>query len=245
MPIYQQNQQPPPYYREIQHWAEKITVLIERYDDYEQDYRFAGSGVILRGSYPNQYYVIATHHSLELEDRYRVRIGDDTSELEYSEIQQLKHEDRKKDQDLAIFEFFSQETFPTATLGNPFSLYPKKSTIYLYGWVEKVGEQGGLVIEPVWTAGTITKVDEDNPNNKYPLEYEDVDARKGMSGGPLLNEYGCLVGIHGGTISFPHPGEKKQYVGIAINRLWEESSLVNSEDIELAKTRRNCRPDNL
>lgn len=183
--------------------------------------------------------MITTKHALILEDRYRVIIGDYKIEFEYSEIQQLKHEDKKKNHDLAIFKFFNLATFPIATLENPSSLDPG-STIYLSGWVQTIREQE-IVSERVWTAGRITEVS-DGP---YPLQYEDVDARNGMSGGPLLNEYGCLVGIHASPELFPQSGEKKQYLGVAINRLWEESSLVNSEDIELAKTRRNCRPDNL
>jgi WD40 repeat protein len=118
------------------------------------------------------------------------------------------------DVDLAILEFTSKEEFKVIEIGNSENLRALAS-IYVAGYpLEGQAMRGNFNI----TQGTVSSLDTFN-NSGYDLVYTNV-TREGMSGGPILNENGQLIGIHGraeGTIFEGNAIKAGFNLGIPIN----------------------------
>lgn len=93
--------------------------------------------------------------------------------------------------DLAVVQFTSDESFETAEIGQSENL-GKLTTIYVGGYPlpDQTLKQNFNI-----TKGEISDVNTFNDYG-YDLVYTNV-TKAGMSGGPLLNENGQLIGIHG------------------------------------------------
>jgi S1-C subfamily serine protease len=157
--------------------AKNITVLI--------DGQNPGSGVIISKK-DKTYYVLTAKHVVATQDEYEIIAPDKKKyPLDYSKVKKLA------DVDLAIVQFTSDSNYTVAKIGD--STQAKQgSPIFVYGF-PKPGREIKERIDQ-FTEGQITG--NSSLNDGYGLIYSNV-TRAGMSGGPVLNERGLLVGIHG------------------------------------------------
>jgi S1-C subfamily serine protease len=113
--------------------------------------------------------------------------------------------------DLAVLEFISRSRYPVASLGNPHRT-KIGDPLYISGWADPspqlidrsyqflVGNLSGRI---------------DRPIDGYSLIYN-VAALPGMSGGPILNDRGQLIGINGRATTDPRTGTVTAVLGIEI-----------------------------
>jgi S1-C subfamily serine protease len=115
--------------------------------------------------------------------------------------------------DLAILEFKSQSRYLVATLGNSAGLKAGE-TLYVAGWADPNSQLPDRVYH--FLVGNLAGRIE-HPRDGYALVYT-VSALPGMSGGPVLDRRGKLVGIHGRAIADLRTGTVNSVLGIDINR---------------------------
>jgi tetratricopeptide (TPR) repeat protein len=142
-----------------------------------------GSGIIFERK-GDRYFVLTNRHVVYKDGRYEILAPDgDRYPVYYSqELPGL---------DLAVLEFISPKDYSTAKFGNSDQL-TEGMTVYAVGWAKIPG-----LDQPTYqfTRGDIRSRLQ-KPDEGYALVY-DNEAIPGMSGGPLLDENGLLVGING------------------------------------------------
>ncbi|MGI0480888.1 tetratricopeptide repeat protein [Geminocystis sp. CENA526] len=157
--------------------AKSITVRI--------DGREYGTGVIVNRQ-GNTYTVLTNWHVVGNEGKQRVTTFDNQShEINPSSIQRVGNFD------LAIFEFTANKNYGIAEIvDEPLT---ESATIYITGYPKPRPPIDGRIYQ--FTEGYISGI---NPQEKqgYTLVYTN-QTRPGMSGAPILNSQGKLVGIHG------------------------------------------------
>jgi S1-C subfamily serine protease len=95
--------------------------------------------------------------------------------------------------DLAILEFKSDRNYSVAKLGNSDEIN-LGSAIHIYGFPNPGREITKRI--PQFTSGQVSSRPESPLRDGYAIVYP-IFTRAGMSGGPVLNDRGELVGIHG------------------------------------------------
>ena len=170
--------------------AEQITVRINQS-------RGNGSGIIVaqRG---NSYYVLTAQHVVDKEEKYQVVTHDGKRyPVDYSRVQKLGV-------DLAVLQFQSQESYSVATLANYNLKEDERRWVFLSGWP---GLELGEVRRPypLFTAGLVFSKERGELQakdsfslteaNGYELVYTNPTLG-GMSGGPVLDSRGRVIGIH-------------------------------------------------
>jgi S1-C subfamily serine protease len=115
--------------------------------------------------------------------------------------------------DLAILEFSSRLRYPVVAIGNSDRLSEGQS-LYVSGWADPSPQLPTFAYQFLvgHLSGRI-----DKPRDGYALVYS-VSALPGMSGGPVLDRRGNLVGIHGRAITDLRTGTVSSVLGIDINR---------------------------
>jgi serine protease Do len=164
---------------EVGQIAKNVTVLIDGQD--------TGSGVMIQKN--NQTYTVLTAwHVLENPGNYAiVPTNGKRYTLNYKTVRRLEGVD------LAIAQFTSSESYSTAQLGNSNTLQ-EGMTLYVAGF-----PGAGSTINSTsynFTQGQLTARSNGTQNNGYSLVYTNKTL-PGMSGGPVFNPEGLLVGIHG------------------------------------------------
>jgi S1-C subfamily serine protease len=164
---------------EVGQIAKNVTVLIDGQD--------TGSGVMIQKN--NQTYTVLTAwHVLENPGNYAiVPTNGKRYALNYKTVRRLEGVD------LAIAQFTSSESYSTAQLGNSNTLQ-EGMTLYVAGF-----PGAGSTISATsynFTQGQLTARANGTQNNGYSLVYTNKTL-PGMSGGPVFNPEGLLVGIHG------------------------------------------------
>jgi len=163
--------------QQVNQIAAQVTVLIDGYQP--------GSGVIFQRN-GNVYSVLTAKHVVNADEIYYVITPEgERHRTEATNIQLIN------DMDLAIVQFTSDKVYQVAQLGNSDKV-PKGSTIYVAGAPEanETIPQRTLIVTP----GTLVGVQP--PQDGYALIYNNI-TKPGMSGGPVLNEEGQVIGIHG------------------------------------------------
>ncbi len=183
--------------------AEQITVLIEGQSQ--------GSGIIVARE-GSTYYVLTCKHVIEGGGEFKIVAPDRTSyRVDNSNIIQLPGVD------LAIVPFVSSSNYEIAQLGDSKTVTVGEQ-IYVSGW-PKPGETITRQIRQM-TAGQISA--RERVSDGYELIYTNP-TRQGMSGGPILDGRGRVIGIHGRTDANREETVAKAWVnlGIPINTFVE------------------------
>ena len=149
----------------------------------------SGSGVII-AKQGNIYTVLTTNHVVaSLAQEYSIRTH---LEKNYRaiRIQRLPKNDR--DIDLALVQFQSREQYPVAPMGES-ERAVVGSSIYVAGYPLPIAFGSERKLE--FTGGIVSSR-LDRTSSGYGLRYQAV-TRRGMSGGPVFDADGRVVGIHG------------------------------------------------
>lgn len=145
-----------------------------------------GSGVIFKKE-GDRYYVLTAKHVVETPDEYEIITPDEqVHPLDYDNIHTLA------DVDLAVAEFESEQTYPVIELGDSDAV-TEGDSIFVAGW-----PQSGQAIPYIYQfiSGSISGLATRPLPGGYELIYTNT-SRQGMSGGPILDDSGKVVGIHG------------------------------------------------
>ncbi|BAY28000.1 tetratricopeptide repeat-containing protein [Calothrix sp. NIES-2100] len=172
---------------EVYSIAQKITVRIDGAN--------TGSGIIIERT-GDTYTVVTNWHVMRLEGSYTVRTEDGRQyNINHNQVKPLGNVD------LAVFQFTSNQNYPVADKGNSDQLTGGK-TVYVAGYPTGISGVSGRNFK--FLSGQISSL-LSNPKDGYALDYT-VQSFKGMSGGPILDEQGKLVGIHGRAGTDPIAG---------------------------------------
>jgi serine protease Do len=162
--------------------AREVTVLIRG----EQGH---GSGVIIQ-KVGNTYYVLTAEHVIRQKDNFKLVTADKQAyEIDYSKIKRLDGVD------LAIVKFTSDKNYPVAKISN--AKTTEGQDVFVSGWPSNgaVGNAAGGELVRQFTGGSISGFLPKSLSG-YSMIYTNV-TRAGMSGCPVLDTGGRLVGIHG------------------------------------------------
>lgn len=164
--------------------AQGITVLIETTDKKDN-----GSGVIIKKE-GNTYTVLTAAHVVASNKKYEIVTPDNQRyQLDYSTVKKLPNQI-----DLAVVKFTSNQNYQPAKVGNPDEA--KIGTpVYVAGFPKQTAARKFTSIHfppPGLISSNATQADDGG----YTMVYS-IPTLPGMSGGPLLNPQGELIGIHG------------------------------------------------
>jgi len=181
--------------------AKSITVLI--------DSKNPESGIIIKRN-GNTYTVLTARHVFkDAQAKYEIVTPDHKRYLlNYSSVKKLPNID------LAVVEFTSSQTYSVAKIGNS-DLATEGKAAYVAGFPQSSAAINRSIYN--FTDGRITANASRPLEDGYALVYSN-NTLPGMSGGPVLNENGEVVGIH----------------GRADTRAAESSSI--NQNIQIAKT---------
>ena len=115
--------------------------------------------------------------------------------------------------DLATLEFQSKRRYPTASIGNSDGLSEGES-LYVSGWADP-SPQFSTRTYQLLVGNLSGRIDK--PQDGYALVYA-INALPGMSGGPVLDSRGNLIGINGRATVDLRTGTVNSVLGIDINR---------------------------
>jgi hypothetical protein len=145
-----------------------------------------GSGVMV-GQKDHTYFVLTAEHVVATPDEYHIVTPDGVEHpLNYQLVQKLPNVD------LAVISFTSNQSYKLAKLGNSDQL-TEGDPVFIAGW-----PAAGTAIPHIYqfTSGQISGLPPQAIGKGYKMVYTNV-TRAGMSGGPVFNEDGQVVGIHG------------------------------------------------
>ncbi|WP_299410342.1 trypsin-like peptidase domain-containing protein [Acaryochloris sp. IP29b_bin.148] len=167
--------------RQVRDIAKAVTVLVSPQSS-------SGSGVLIKQE-GNSYYVLTAKHVMEStqagEEADVVTADGQSHAINTQAILYLSGVD------LALIRFDSDRIYPVATLGNSEAV-TETDTIYIAGF--PLPGQAITASTFTITKGVITG--KGQYQRGYGLIYDNV-TQPGMSGGPILNEAGQVIGIHG------------------------------------------------
>lgn len=169
---------------EVNDIARNVTVLIAN------DKGGHGSGFIISQN-GNTYYVLTANHVVYPNSKYTIVTHDKQAyAIDYSKVKPLA------DADLAIVEFTSDHTYQVAKLADSGTAI-QGSSVFISGWprLTAVGNIAGGGLIRQFTDGQISGF-LPQPLEGYEMIYTNTTLA-GMSGGPVLDTEGRIVGIHG------------------------------------------------
>ena len=188
---------------EIGEIATQITVRITGADN--------GSGVIISQN-GNTYTVLTNSHVFQNRGNYQVTTSDE-KKYQVTNIKKIEN------LDLATFEFNSGQEYRVVKQGDSKQMKIGKS-VYISGFPANKGLN--------FLPGTVSRIEKPQYGG-YTLVYR-IGAFPGMSGGPILNEDGKLVGIHGLTksVSLGIGRSTPEEYGIPLQTFLNASSISRS-----------------
>jgi tetratricopeptide (TPR) repeat protein len=165
---------------EVAKLTKAITVLIDNKNG-------SGTGVIIKRE-GKTYTVLTAKHVVEDQDQYEIVTPDGQRyPLDYKTVKKLP------EVDLAVVQFTSDQSYAVAKIGNSDEAI-EGATAYVAGFPKATGAISNSIYN--FTDGRITANASKPLRDGYALVYSN-DTLPGMSGGPVLNDKGEVVGIHG------------------------------------------------
>ena len=153
-----------------------------------------GSGVIISAD-DDTYYVLTANHVVNLQENqdskieYKIVTHDKESYLvDNQSVRRLPN-----NLDLAILEFKSEKDYPSAKISS--HQLVETTPVFVSGW-QRPGSVGGEQTIRQLTSSRITTVLDEPYEGGYQIGYDNTTLG-GMSGGPVVDVEGRLVGIHG------------------------------------------------
>lgn len=146
-----------------------------------------GSGVII-AKQGDTYYVLTAKHVVATQDEYEIFTADGVKHaLDYRMVKKLPGVD------LAVVQFTSHQSYRVAELGDS-EAANEGTGVYIAGWPHP----GRAITERIYqmTQGSISGRSLKPLEGGYALVYTNI-TRSGMSGGPILDVQGRVIGIHG------------------------------------------------
>jgi tetratricopeptide (TPR) repeat protein len=166
----------------------------------------SGSGVII-SKVGNTYFVLTAKHVVQSQDEYTATTPSGKKyTLDYKQIKKLA------DLDLAVAQFTSNENLSVAQLGNSETV-DQGDIIYVSGW--PVEDKAITKRSHLTTEGKIAGVQSGNADG-YELMYGNSTG-PGMSGGPIFNSNGQVIGIHGRAAGNESIGKVGINLGIPVH----------------------------
>jgi tetratricopeptide (TPR) repeat protein len=237
--------------KEVDDIAEKITVRIDSKNSDED-----GSGVIV-AKQGRDYYVLTAGHVVGKKSNLKNK-GCDSTDQEQEEYNIItpdgKNYEVKKDQitcfkgvDIAVVKFTSDKTYQMATLAD-YSLFGSKSPIFISGFPTEIKKNNyqrklttGFFLESQFDITQARKAnfliqDFNSLRSELNMLYTALSSG-GMSGGPVLDNRGHLIGINTGTEGEPDNQKIKTYLGYSLG------VSINSFLARLKET--NIKPEHL
>jgi serine protease Do len=162
--------------------AREVTVLIRGDSGH-------GSGVIIQKN-GNTYSVLTAEHVVRQKDEFKLVAADKQAyAIDSSKIRRIAGVD------LAIVEFTSDKNYTVAKIGT--AKTNEGQDVFVSGWPSNgaIGNAAGGELIRQFTSGSISGY-LPKPLSGYSMIYTNV-TRAGMSGCPVLDTAGRLVGIHG------------------------------------------------
>ncbi len=184
---------PPDVVREVDGTARKITVFIK------QPNGGNGSGVIIARKNDNYsvYTVLTNNHVVEKKGNYEILAPDGQCyPVKSNTVKTLPG------LDVGVLQFTSKQPYEVATLAD-YDLESQESRwVFVSGWRKSVGEKGsisrnfspGLLLST--KKGSFNVKNYESQTSGYELVYTNITGG-GMSGGPILDTKGRVIGIHG------------------------------------------------
>ncbi|MTJ22539.1 serine/threonine protein kinase [Dolichospermum sp. UHCC 0352] len=197
---------------EINNIARQITVKIAG--------QKPGTGIIVKKE-GNRYTVLTNNHVVKNKGKYiLITHNGKTYNFNYSDIRKLP------DLDLAVVQFISNDNYTVATLGDSNKL-TESTPIYNAGW--SVNDSRCLKGCYRFYNGIINGISP-NPKEGYALIMSN-NTLPGMSGGPILNAQGELVGINGQA--FPNAiSGAVDFDGIPINKYKKSQNIATTSPLQ-------------
>ncbi|MGA7934326.1 MAG: serine protease [Kovacikia sp.] len=152
-----------------------------------------GSGILVQQQ-GQRYSVLTNHHVLNPGKPYWIQTPDNRIyPAELLDGSQFQHRDHFLGNDLEILQFSSPEPYAVASLNSSGKLAVGEE-VFAAGFSAEVAPSPAT--EFVFTSGQISLLSNRAFVGGYRIGYTNL-IRQGMSGGPLLNRQGEVVGING------------------------------------------------
>lgn len=197
----------------------------------------AGSGVIVarREDIDRQNSTLFIHYVLTNAHVVEFRVSDKTypyglrtpdgEVYTVKNIELLGDSKKENEIDLAVLEFWSDRPYPVATIDR--SGVNEGDRLFISGWPTPLQEEPDRTRRRRFTVAQITskKPPDSAGNFGYTLAYDAASpgVRRGMSGSPVFNIRGELVGIHSGGFD-PTFGDKFRGQGIQITQFLQRKA---------------------
>lgn len=178
--------------------------------------KLGGSGVIIAKNGKTYTVLTANHVVLNPNTEYTIKTSKG-KEHSVNSVKSFRTNDSGPD--LAVVTFESNEEYSVAPLSNSDEA-SIGSGVYISGYPLPAGE-GTAEREYAFTNGQVTNVRSSNPEG-YTIRYDAV-TRRGMSGGPVFDVSGRVIGIHGqgdtvGAVSVQQEtGERAEEIKTGLN----------------------------